>query len=312
MEVSSDAQNAKEIPVAIELDGVRTEDRIWLWRNLWRRMLPPGLIIFPFQNYPTLVYFWRTGSGAASLWVYLSWMLTAALGGLDLWTYLFAPVGAAQGPVYYGLAELRFLALPIYMLLIALAVVARCRWWKHGDRINELLLTFLEGRDILPLLWVPPAWRVMGVYGMGFTLHVLLAGQWHILLRDGLGVWFYLAAPKNLMLAMLEFLTALMVMRAAVTCALFSAVKSASPVGITFRALRSAIEYILLALAGSFLYLFILATLGLIAFALGLQLLQWFAVLLAVLMVMSLLRHLTMDTLEDYQDFLRDWRKWIV
>jgi len=294
-------------PLVIEYDRHRTRGLIWIWRNAWRRMLPPGLVVFPFNNYPTLVYFWNAGASASGRWVAMAWLLTAALAAGDVWLYLGASTVAPPWFVE-NLPEVRLLALPLYMVLAAVAVVARFRWWRRGGRLDELLVTFLDGRDILPVLWTPAAVRVMTIYGMGWIVHVVLAGQWPTLWEQWLA-WYQTPAPPHLLLALLEFLLALLLMRAAITCSLFGAIRSRTSAGITGRAMISALEYILLAVSGSVIYLFVLGMLSFMALALGVPILVYFAVVLMSVGAMGFLRHLRMDSLEDYHEFLHEWRR---
>ena len=289
-------------------DHSRSDTPVWLWRNLWRRMLPPGLVLFKFQMYPTLVYFWN--SGAALRWVYFSWSMTAALLVLDLLTY-FAPSTAAMLIGGMGLSELRMMALPIYMLFAAMAVVERCLWWKASGRLDELLVTCLDGSEVLPLLWVPPAAKIMGIYGAGFFVHVALVGNWSIALQS-MSAWFSSSAPKTLILAIVEFLLALLLMRAATICALFGAVRSKTVSGITGQALYRAFQYILLSIVGASGYLLGMAFFAAVSLAFGVEAFQTVGVFLAGLASMCLLRQLTIDTLDDYHEFRGEWRKWLV
>lgn len=276
-------------------------------------MLPQGMVVLPFQNISTLVYFWKAGSQASNRWVALAWTLMAALAGLDVYAYLLNPYTGTIPWIAYSLAHLRILLLPLYMLLTALAVVARCRWWRKGDRLDEFLVTRLEGHEILPMLWAPAAIGVVSSYALGFLAHLALVGQWNSIFNEniGRGGWFQTANPGNVLLAILEFLLALLLMRAAITCSFFGAIKSVSSAGITFRAILHALQYILLAISGSAIYLFVLLAISVVALSSGIPGMTWLVVVLASSAVMSLLRHLTVDSLEDYHEFVHEWRRWL-
>jgi len=291
---------------------LRPATLLWRWRNLSRPLLPPGMVALPFQKYPTLRYFWNIDAGLSSSWVRMAYLCFAIMAALDVLASYYPLRAAAIRLDQNVLALWRVAALPLYMLLMAMAVSSRCRWWKSGGRLEELLVTPLESRHLLPLLWVPAATKILGLYSLGFLFHLLLAANFPSTLHQSAFGFFASSVPGNLIMALFEFLLALLLMRAAITCSLFGSIRHAGAIGATAHGFLRAIEYVFLAGMGAIVPVMASAVLFLMAWGIESQLFFHLALVVSTMALISLLHNLALDTLEDYDQFQRDWRKWVV
>jgi hypothetical protein len=285
----------------------------WRWRELWRRSLPRGLVIFPFERNAALKGLWPTSAQASAAVVYWAYALIGVLMLADLSTH--GPIEFPWSSVfrYRWLALIRFPALAALIILLAVSVVAQCRWWRARGRIEELFVTSFANGDLLSALWVPPYVHIVSAYGIGFIWHVLWAGEWLALARIGYAQWLQLiSAPLNLSFALVEVSLAVLGFRAIAVCSLMGALRTSKAHGVALRAIGASLKYMLLAAAGGLFThgLVILAAVVCMIFSLMIPRMIWGFFALGAISLLSLSRQVSTELIDDYEEVQRKWVKW--
>jgi len=285
----------------------------WRWREMWRRSLPRGLVVFSFDRNAALKGLWPTSAQASAAIVYWAYALVGLLALADLSAY-----GPYEFPWSSALREqwlaiVRFPLLGVLMVLAAVSIAAQCEWWRRGGRIEELFATPCANDDLLAAIWVPPYVRIVSAYGVGLIWHALCAGEWIGLLRMGSTQWLQsIQAPFNLSCALVEVSFAVLGFRTIAVCALMGALRTAKAHGVALRALAASLKYMLLAVAGG-LFTHGLVFLGAavcMAFSLAIPRMIWAFFALAAISLLSLSRQVSVELIDDYEEAQRKWVEW--